>query len=50
MVHLNGFYTKSFDKNLKPGIPCPVKCLAYNNIVFLNGSEKAYDIECSDNN
>ena len=50
MVHLNGFYTKSFDKNLKPGIPCPVKCLAYNNIVFLNGSGKAYDIECSDNN
>ena len=49
MVCLNGFYTKSFDKNLKTSIPFPLKCLAYNNIVFLHGSEIPYDIERFDN-
>ena len=45
MVYLNGFYTKSFDKNLKSDISCPLKCLAYNNIVLLHGSEIPDDIE-----
>ena len=49
MVCLNGFYTKSFDKNLKVGIPCPLKCLAYNNIVLLHGSEIPYNTERFDN-
>ena len=41
---LNDFYAKSFDKELKPVIPCPLKCLAYNNIALLHGSEIPYDI------
>ena len=38
-----------YKNNLKHGIPCPLKCLAYNNIVFLHGSEIPYDIERFDN-
>ena len=45
MVYLNGFYTKLFDKNLKHDIACPLKCLAYNNIVLLHGCEIPYDTE-----
>ena len=45
MVYLNGLWTKSFGENLKPGIPSPLKCLAYNNIVFLHDSEISYDIK-----